>query len=49
MRSTPKIKLSYHDQSDHVRYVTKIRSDNDMIDRMGLVYAEIKIELLEPI
>ena len=43
--SSSKMKLSCHDRSNRVRYVTKIRQDNDMIDRNGAVYAKNEIEL----
>ena len=44
-----KMKLRYRDWSDCVRFVTKTRDDNDMIDHISLVYAEIETELLWPI
>ena len=39
------MKLSCHDISNHVPYVTKTIQDNDVADRIGLVYAEIEIKL----
>ena len=41
----PKIKLSCHEWSERVSYVTKIRQDNDVIDRTSVVYAKSDIEL----
>ena len=35
--------------SDWVPTMTKSKQDNNGIDRIGLVYAEIETELLEPI
>lgn len=49
MRSTPKIKLSYRDRSDRVRFVMKTRVDNDIINRIDLVYVEIETKLSRPI
>lgn len=49
MRFTSKMKLSCHDQYDQVQFVKKTRHDNDVIDRIGLVYAEIETEMLGPI
>ena len=49
MRSTPKKKLSCHDWSNRVWFVMKVRQNNDMADRIGLVYVEIEIEKLGPI
>lgn len=45
MWSTPKIKLNFHDQLDWVRYVTKTRQDNYVIDYTGAFYADNEIEL----
>lgn len=45
MLSTPKTKLSYHDQSDWVRFVMKTRLDIDVINYIGHFYAETEIEL----
>ena len=45
LRSTSKTKLNYHDKSDRVRSVTEIRHNNNVIDRIGTVYAENKNEL----
>lgn len=49
MWSTPKTKLTYRDQLDRAQFVTKTKQDNNMIDRIGLIYAESEIELLGPI
>lgn len=49
MWSMPKMKLSCHGRSGWVRSVMKTRLENDVIDRIGLVYVEIKIELSGPI
>ena len=46
MQSTLKMKLNYHDWSDHVQSMMKTKQDNDMTDHIGLVYAKIKTELL---
>ena len=35
-----KSKLKGHDRLDEMRSITKIRHDNDMIDRIGVVYDE---------
>ena len=43
------MKLSCREPSDQVWYVIKAIQDNVMIDCIGLVYAETKIELLRPI
>ena len=40
MRYMPKLKQSCCDWSDQVRYVTKTKKDNDVTDRIGLVYVE---------
>lgn len=45
MCSTPKMKLSYGNRLDRVWFMTKTRQDNDLIDRIGLVYAKNDIEL----
>ena len=45
MQSTPKTKLSCHDQSDRVRYVMKTSKDNDIIEHIGLVYTETETGL----
>ena len=49
MRSTPKMKLSCCDISNHVPSVTKTRQDNDVTDLISLVYAEIENELSRPV
>ena len=36
------MKLTCCDQSDRVRYVTKTKKDNNVTDRIGLVYVEIE-------
>ena len=41
-----KLKLNYRDISNRVQYVTKTKQDNNMIDRIGAVYTENKIEQL---
>ena len=43
------MKLSYRDRFDGVWSMMKTRQDNDMIDRIGLVKVETKIELSGPI
>ena len=48
MRSTLNTKQNYCDRSDQVWYVMKTKHDNDMIDRIGLIYVEIETELLGP-
>lgn len=40
VRSTLKIKLSYHDQLDRVWSVMKTRQDNDITYRTDVVYAK---------
>ena len=49
LRFTSKTKLNYHDKSDRVRSVTKIRHNNNVTDRIGTVYAENENELSWPI
>ena len=44
-----KIILNCRDRPNWVRYVIKTRYDNDIIDRISLVYAKTEIELLGPI
>ena len=44
-----KTKLSYRDQSNHVRYVMKTGQNNNVTNCIGLVYAETDIELLWPL
>lgn len=46
VRSMSKTKLSYHVQLNLVLSMIKTRQDNDMTDRIGLVYAKTKTELL---
>lgn len=48
MRSTPKIRLSSHDQSYWVQSMKKTRQDNDLIDHIGVVYVEKYTKLLRP-
>ena len=45
MRSTPKMKLRYHDQSNHVQSMMKTRKDNDAINHVSVVYAKIETKL----
>ena len=49
MCPTPKMKLSYHNQSSQVKSMTKTKQDNDVIGHIGLVYAETKTEFSGPI
>ena len=49
LRFTSKTKLNYHDKSDRVRSVMKIRDNNNVTDRIGTVYAENENELSWPI
>ena len=42
-------KLNYYDLSYGVRSMTKTRQDNDVIDRIGAVYTDIRTELSWPI
>ena len=44
-----KKKLSYHVWSDLVQFMMKIKKDNNMTNRVGLVYAKNYTELLRPI
>ena len=44
-----KMKLSCHDRLDEMRFVTKTRKNNNMIDYIGLDYVKNDIELLGPI
>ena len=43
------MKLSFHDRLDQVWFVAKTRQNNNMINRIALVYAKIEIELSGPI
>ena len=45
----PKMKLSFRELLDRVRYVIKTIQDNVMTNRIGLIYVETKTELLRPI
>ena len=45
----PKMTLSYHDRLDQVRSMMKTKLDNDVIDRIGLVYVKTETELSGPI
>ena len=47
--STPKMIMNSHDQWDLVQFVTKIREDNNVTDRIGAVYAQNDTALLWPI
>ena len=49
MQSMPKMKLSYYARLNCVRFVTKTRQDNDVIDHISVVYAKIEIEPPKPI
>ena len=49
MRSMLKTKLSCRHQSDQVLFVMKTRQDNDVIDRIDMVYTKIEIRLSTPI
>ena len=40
------MKLSCHDQSKRVSFVTKTRQDNNMTDRIGAMYTENNTKLL---
>ena len=44
-----KSKLNCWDLSNHVWFVMKTKLDNDVTNRISLVYAETKIELSRPI
>ena len=39
------MKLNCHDWSGKVRYLRKMTQDNDVIDRIGVVYTENETEL----
>ena len=43
------MKLSYRDRSERVRSVIKTRQDNDVTNRIGLVYVENNTKLSQPI
>ena len=43
------MKLSFHEWSEWVWSMIKTNQDNDVTNRIGLVYAETEIELSEPI
>ena len=45
VHSTPKMKLNYYDHFDGVWSMTKTWHDNDMTNRTGAVYVEIRTEL----
>ena len=49
VRSMLKTILNCHGWSEWVSFVTKTRDDNDMIDRIGTIYAENDTKLLWPI
>ena len=40
------MKLSYHDQSDRLQFMTKTRQDNDVIDCKDAVYVKNNTKLL---
>ena len=46
MQPTSEMKLSYHDQLDLVWFMIKTRKDNNVTNRIGLVYVGIEIELM---
>ena len=48
-RSTLKTKLNCYDRTNEVRSMTKTRQDNDVSDRIGVLYPEIRTELSWPI
>ena len=39
------MKLNCHDRFNRVRSMTQTKQDNDVIDHIGMVYVENKIEL----
>lgn len=43
------MKLSYRARYNRVRFFMKTRQDNDVTNRIGVVYAKTKIKLLGPI
>ena len=45
MRSMPKMKLSCYDRLDRVQSLMKTRHENDVTNRISLVFVETKIEL----
>ena len=45
VRFISKTILNCRDQSDRVSFVMKTRQDNNMIDRIGLVYAETETQM----
>ena len=49
VQPTLKMKLSYRDWWDWVQPVTKIKQDNDVINRIGVVYSKIETKLSGPI
>ena len=42
----PKSRLNCHDRSDRMRWITKTKRDNDVIDRKVVISIEYNIELL---
>lgn len=40
VQSVPKMKLSFNDQSDQVRFIIKAKQDNNMTNIIGIVYTE---------
>ena len=49
VRSTLKTKLSFCDWSDQVLFVIKTSQDNNVTDRIGLVYTKSETEISGPI
>ena len=45
VRSTLKMKLSFHDLLDWVRSMIKTRQDNNVTDYLGALYTKNEIEL----
>lgn len=45
----PKMKLSYCDRLDQMRFVMKTKHDNDLTNRISAVYIENYTELSRPI
>ena len=45
MRSTPKLELNCHDQSDRMRSIMKSKQYNDVIDLTSLIYVENESKL----
>ena len=49
VRSTPNMKLNYHDRSEKVWFMMNTRQDNDMTNRTSVILAEYDAELERPI